>query len=315
MAKTLVKLLEENSDQIVARWVKLLEGMESTVYATTEEDKLESTWAKCFEAYLEVLKSGNYGKIHNFVSRISLLRGEAENRLTEAQKGLLAFKEACLDVLEKNYHNDTKKLTKATRAIDICVNHAVLELSKGYERHVKKELAKGGKLTEAPLLDALTGVYNYTHFEERLHLELRRAQRYERPLSIVIFDIDYFRNYNDAYGRPNGDIVLKKIVELLGGNSREVDIVARFGEEEFIVALPETEKMDATIMAERVRKVVEETVFSGEETQPEKKITVSGGVANFPQDAKAFDELVNLANRVLQQAKEQGRNRICFIFD
>jgi diguanylate cyclase (GGDEF)-like protein len=160
------------------------------------------------------------------------------------------------------------------------------------------------------ITDRLTGLYNFGYFHERLREERMRAERYHRLLSLVIFDIDHFKKYNDANGHPAGNEVLKKIAQILKEEKRDVDIVARYGGEEMVLILPETSRRHAADLAERIRRRISETLFENMESQPSGKLTVSAGVATFPVDASDEDDLVQKADNSLYQAKTQGRNLV-----
>ncbi|HVZ81520.1 MAG TPA: diguanylate cyclase [bacterium] len=160
------------------------------------------------------------------------------------------------------------------------------------------------------ITDRLTGLYNFGYFLERLKEERLRADRYHRLLSLVLFDIDHFKKYNDTSGHPAGNEVLKRIATILKQEAREVDIVARYGGEELVVVLPETARKRAHDFAERVRQRVEETLFDHMRHQPMGKLTLSAGVATFPVDAGTEDDLIKKADQSLYQAKNHGRNRV-----
>jgi diguanylate cyclase (GGDEF)-like protein len=160
------------------------------------------------------------------------------------------------------------------------------------------------------ITDRLTGLHNFGYFFERLKEEKMRAERYHRLLSLVLFDIDHFKKYNDANGHPAGNEVLKKIASMLRSEAREVDIVARYGGEEMVMVLPETGRKRATELADRIREKIASTVFAHMESQPLKKITVSAGVATYPVDAATEEELIKKADTSLYEAKSGGRNRV-----
>ena len=162
------------------------------------------------------------------------------------------------------------------------------------------------------VIDALTNLFNRRKMEEDLRNELERSKRYTRPLSILMVDIDYFKNYNDFHGHQKGDEVLRKIAELLRKNLRAIDKVYRYGGEEFIVLLPEVDKEGALACAERLRRKVEQEPFEGEEqSQPSGKITISIGVASYPLDGDSIEKLIEAADSALYRAKALGRNRVC----
>ena len=160
------------------------------------------------------------------------------------------------------------------------------------------------------ITDDLTGIYNHRFFAERLSQEIARAMRLKRPLSVVMFDIDYFKKYNDANGHQAGDEALIKIATILRDGTRASDFVSRYGGEEFLLILPDTPRDVARVVAERIRRIVEDTAFEGEESIPGKKLTISAGVATWPDDCEDPAFLVKRADDALYQAKRLGRNRV-----
>ncbi len=159
--------------------------------------------------------------------------------------------------------------------------------------------------------DALTGLYNRRHMQTVLTDERRRAERYSHPLSVIMLDVDGFKSYNDTYGHVQGDVLLKMLAGILQSSVRGVDIVGRFGGEEFIVVLPETPPDEAYRAAERLRLAVARTVFPGFADDPELAVfkTISLGVATFPDITQDTQALVTLADNALYRAKRGGRNQ------
>jgi diguanylate cyclase (GGDEF)-like protein len=158
------------------------------------------------------------------------------------------------------------------------------------------------------ITDPLTGLYNYGFFRERLALELERAQATGDPLALAMFDIDHFKRFNDGHGHLEGNRVLQKVAELLRKTGRRGDVLARYGGEEFVALLYGANASDGWRFAEAFRGEVMAQGFSGENSQPLGRITVSGGVAVFPQDARDDLALVKAADARLYRAKEAGRN-------
>jgi diguanylate cyclase (GGDEF)-like protein len=152
--------------------------------------------------------------------------------------------------------------------------------------------------------DALTGLRNRRAFDEDLDLEYDRSVRYNEPLSLVLLDVDEFKAYNDAFGHPAGDDVLREAARLLKASSRAVDLVARHGGEEFAVLLPRTGPEGALALAERFRRAVEAGPWKI------RAITVSVGVATLPFDSPSRSGLVSAADHALYQSKDAGRNRV-----
>jgi diguanylate cyclase (GGDEF)-like protein len=160
------------------------------------------------------------------------------------------------------------------------------------------------------ITDQLTGLHNFGYFLDRLHEEKARAERYQRLLSLIMFDLDHFKQYNDSHGHLAGNEVLKRIGAILQAEAREVDIVARYGGEELVILLPEATRRDATALANRIRARVWETNFENMASQPLGRLSVSAGVAAYPVDAGDENELVERADQSLYQAKQEGRNRV-----
>ena len=162
------------------------------------------------------------------------------------------------------------------------------------------------------LTDPLTQTHNRRALRERLTLELERARRYALHLSVLMVDLDHFKAINDSYGHVVGDEVLRGVSRVLQREARAVDVVARFGGEEFVVVLPETGEEGAVALAERIRARVEETppVTGGEYGWL--RVTVSIGVATVPSTrVNSPEELIAVADEALYRAKAQGRNRVC----
>lgn len=157
--------------------------------------------------------------------------------------------------------------------------------------------------------DGLTGLYNHRAFYTLLEDEVARAQRFNRPASLLLLDIDHFKRVNDTHGHQAGDAVLRGLTELLGREARAIDHVCRYGGEEITVILPETDLEAATHIAERLRAAVEAYQFDVDAGVP-LRITASIGVASFPRHADNPQALVAAADSALYAAKQRGRNRI-----
>ena len=134
-------------------------------------------------------------------------------------------------------------------------------------------------------------------------------------LSLVLFDVDCFKNYNDSLGHPAGDKVLQEMGHLLKSSVRQSDIVSRYGGEEFCAILPEVNVDGAYHFSERFRKQVEQHPFYKENVQPNGKLTISVGAACFPHDARSEKELLEKADKALYKAKDAGKNRVCLYSD
>jgi len=164
-------------------------------------------------------------------------------------------------------------------------------------------------LSELSIRDGLTELYNYRHMMHTLQNEFSRAKRYNTDLSCLIMDLDFFKKINDSFGHGFGDYVLKESAKILRNCARESDFLSRYGGEEFVLLLPNTDSNVAMQLAERLRKAFEENHFSNESRS--KTVTVSIGVASLErhQPSRAED-LLTYADEALYQAKADGRNRV-----
>lgn len=160
--------------------------------------------------------------------------------------------------------------------------------------------------------DSLTGLWNHGYFQYLLQKELQRAREENLSLSMVMIDIDDFKKYNDALGHQAGDEILKDIAKILQDHSRKMDWVCRYGGEEFTIILPQTSKKETIPIAERLREKISAYLFNHIEIMPNKKLTVSLGIASFPEDGSSNSELIASADRLLYKAKSKGKNQSCY---
>ena len=165
-----------------------------------------------------------------------------------------------------------------------------------------------GELERLSVTDRLTELYNHGYFQQRLDEELKRSVRFGHPMSLVMIDIDNFKEFNDNYGHPQGDEVLKAVSAIIRQNLREMDIAARYGGEEFVIVLPETETPGAVAVAERVRSDVETRLFKPGGAAVNR--TVSVGVATFPRHASNAIRLLEASDAAMYSAKRAGKNRV-----
>jgi diguanylate cyclase (GGDEF)-like protein len=162
------------------------------------------------------------------------------------------------------------------------------------------------RVKQLAYLDGLTGIFNRRYFETRITEEIERARRFGTELSLVMVDVDKFKSLNDSFGHLLGDEVLRQVSSLLSRQVRKIDVVCRYGGEEFVILLPQTSPEQAFHVADKLRRALEEWHFPGVPTA----LTISGGVAVYPVHGDSRDTLVKAADAALYAAKEAGRNRI-----
>ena len=178
-------------------------------------------------------------------------------------------------------------------------------------------LAKASKyrisIKKQSITDELTGLYNRKYLHHRLEAEMSRAKRYGTSLSCLLIDIDFFKTVNDMYGYDWGDVLLKKIAQMLEALIRKEDILTRYGDEEFILILPNTSEDNAYIFAERFRRDIEKMEFIPANEEERHPITISGGISSYPfleNVEENVNTIIRYAEHALYAAKKHGKNQI-----
>ncbi len=216
-------------------------------------------------------------------------------------------------LLGETYNDMAERIESYTRSLEDKVRErtqdleaANAKLSQAMDdiRHANK------RLEELATTDGLTGLFNHRHFKGLLETEVNRSRRLDFPTSLVMLDVDHFKIYNDTHGHPAGDVVLRGVAELLRSRLRGTDVPCRYGGEEFAVILLDTGKQMAMAVAEEIRSRIEATPFDGQESQPGGVLSISVGVASFPDDAEDHAALLRAADEALYASKRSGRNRV-----
>jgi len=199
----------------------------------------------------------------------------------------------------------TKPINNAELIARIKTGIRILEL----EQSLKKA---NEEIEILSITDPLTEVYNRRYLTQNLPLEIKRARRYKHPLSMLICDIDYFKKVNDTYGHHVGDLVLKQVAKCIEKSIRNVDWMVRYGGEEFVIVVPETDIKGAYILAERLLNAISQKRIKIDENKI--SVTASFGITGFcagtPEDKISFEAMVKQADEYLYKAKQEGRNRI-----
>ena len=178
------------------------------------------------------------------------------------------------------------------------------------------ELERANKvLSDMAIKDGLTDLFNHRYFQESLLHEVAASERFDRKLSVLLIDLDHFKVFNDTNGHQAGDRVLKEFSDILKSELRTSDIAARYGGEEFVLILPESGKEASRLLAEKIRKRVEDHPFNDRETQPLGCVSVSIGVATYQGDGEGGRTVVMQADQAMYRAKNTGRNRVCVAWE
>ena len=184
---------------------------------------------------------------------------------------------------------------------------SLLTLVGNHVAHIINKIRMFQETRRLSITDSLTGLHNTRYFYRALDLEIARTNRYGTPFSLMLFDIDNFKQLNDNYGHQAGDEVLHELAAILKSVSRETDTVVRYGGEEFIIILPNTPEEETVHLANRIRSAVQENVFPLNDSG-KVKITLSGGIASYPKNARDAKKLLNAADMALYAAKAAGKN-------
>jgi diguanylate cyclase (GGDEF)-like protein len=198
---------------------------------------------------------------------------------------------------------------------DVGLRVAILDFFVNVARELKNpkviEISIYERTERSAVTDGLTGLYNHAYVTQAVRREVQRSKRHELRLSLVLFDLDDFKAVNDRCGHLEGNRVLVKVSKIIQDTLRDIDVAARYGGEEFAVMLPETSRSGAYVVAERIRKRIQDHFRRRRQQLP---VTLSGGVATFPDDAQSAEDLLRRADEGLYQAKAEGKNRITLAF-
>ena len=256
-----------------------------------------------------------FGKRHVLSDEPVLLGRGSENTIV-LENDSVSRRHARIERRDRQYYVLDLDSTNGTYVNDEVVKE--YQLRRGDQVKVGDTILKylGGSDVEAQyhetiyrmtIVDGLTGVHNKRYLMECLEREIPRARRYQRPLSLIMLDIDHFKKVNDTYGHLAGDYALKELCNVIKGRLRPDDVLGRYGGEEFAVVLPETPKEGGAIIAEELRRIIETHPFTFEqETIP---VTVSLGIAQL-EDGNDVIALIKRADEMLYAAKRGGRNRL-----
>lgn len=297
--KLLLKIKQHNQseqqdiDKFLSHITKQLAALDiSVIGASTAAQKSAENRSRLDQSVSEQMEELKLSSTN--ATKLEPLKGIINSRLANIAKEI-----------QEHTQKEAIQRQKTQQQLDDLVNKIKDMESESCDLKSKLKIAN----TQA-FRDTLTGLPNRNAYNERLETELARWKRYHSPLSLIVWDIDYFKNINDNYGHKAGDKVLLLIAKQLSDHSRGTDFISRFGGEEFTMLLPDTDSQSALILANQLRQTIEKTGFNASGASV--SITISCGVTEFIQndtDETAFER----ADQALYQAKEQGRNRCCIL--
>ncbi|MBU4312838.1 MAG: diguanylate cyclase [Candidatus Omnitrophica bacterium] len=312
--RPIIKKISEEKEEIVSRWIENIQSLAGS-YSRADPSELRGFCTEFFDAFIKVVKNNNFSQLRIFIEKLCNIRSSQGFRLSEVQRAYYSFYDIIKLFIEKLDFKEKDERSLLELINNVLVD-TMIELSESYHRELNEKIDSyvdqieniNLKLKDRSIKDELTGCYNHRYFQDILTSEISRAVRYNRPLSIIMFDIDHFKKINDKYGHTFGDKVLKGIGDILKKTVRGSDMVFRYGGEEFCVILPETDKERAFIGAERIRKKISTSAFRIKNKVL--KVTVSGGINGFVGKEITKETFIDNADKVLYQAKNAGRNRV-----
>jgi diguanylate cyclase (GGDEF)-like protein len=320
-------VLQNHREEIVSEWARVLKTNSFAGYSDVPISELEASCLQCLGALLATLRDGDHGKMRRFVHR------EVRQRLgqgyleSEIDQLLCSLRLAAWPLIAEEWATDGRAAVAALQALQHAMDYAILQLSDFYqelaqqkaEEHLAEMEALNRRLEDISVRDALTGLYNRRYFAERLGNEHARSTRHSRPVALLMLDIDHFKRVNDTYGHQTGDDVLRAVSQILVNQTRTIDVVCRYGGEEFAALLPETPFDGALLLAERLREHVALMQFKPRSQEHSDnpappgpfECTISIGLAMLDREVMPTpDSLVAAADAALYAAKHGGRNRV-----
>lgn len=321
----LAALLRRSSADIVTQWSRDLKGSSLASYADRPLDELESDCRQCLEGYIAVIAEGDHSKVRRFINREVRARVSQGFRASELARKFCGFEVVVWPMVTEQFAENSFALSDALGRIRNCVDQALFEFSDMYQMAAQEQVeeymaemeAVNRRLEEISVRDPLTGLYNRRYLLDRLSNEFQRAFRHERPLSLLMVDIDHFKSINDTYGHQAGDEVLRAVSLLIVSQTRSTDIAGRYGGEEFCAVLPETDATGALRAAEKLREAVAVAPLHRVQPAGERSeavaihATISVGVATYiPGQFGDSAQLIHAADVALYAAKNGGRNRV-----
>ncbi len=220
-------------------------------------------------------------------------------------RAIAAMRAGAYDCLIKPFKDTEVICNTAHQAIEkVRLQVQNQNLIEALKQHNKALEAANTRLKSMATHDSLTGLYNHRHFQDSLNAEINRARRYLKAFSLLFIDLDDFKIYNDSNGHLDGDMLLKQLSALFTTSFRKTDIVARYGGDEFVVILPETNKDQATKISEKFQQQVMDYPFAKCDTMPNHCISVSIGSATYPENGATANELLHYADQFLYKCKQ-----------
>ena len=296
--------LDQDTTEMAARWAAALKRRLSERGEPFPIDHIEDDVEDLVKGVARVLQEPwtyrsfvGPGENHNIGLRIAEKHVQAGGSLTSALEAYMRLRQAMIMASRDVFRESDRPFFDLMTRMNRCIDRVLFAIAEGYFSAFQAEIE------EQALTDALTGLGNSRRFREALSAELKRSDRTGRPFSVVFVDVDDFKDINDRFGHVEADYILTSIGRAVASQLRGSDLICRWGGDEFIILLPETDRKEAGALAERLRAEVLRCDKCGD-------ATVSLGVACFPDDGSDYDGLVATADRALYTSKNRGKNMV-----
>ena len=303
------------------------ETVRNVLYQVLDEDGYSIRAAADGQQALELLERKSFALVITDIKMPGIsgleLLAIIKHRFPETQVIIITSHASLETTLEALRHGAYDYLFKPFEDLDLisaAARRAVeqVRLTRENRRLVEVLKQKNAQLQKANKIlknlacrDGLTRLHNHRYFQDFLNFEIHRSRRNDDTFSLIFADLDYFKKFNDTNGHLEGDSLLRRMADILQKSIRRSDMVARYGGEEFVIILPSTAKKQAVIVGEKIRRTVENYPFEGRGSQPGGKVTISVGIAGFPEDGQERAPLIQSADEAMYRAKKGGRNRVC----
>ena len=316
MSKGVRILVVDDESSLRSFFSKLLSGDgHEVIEAASGEDALELFKKENFPLVITDLKMSGMSGI-DLMKEVRGMRPDTQfiiiTSYASLDTAITAVRLGAYDYLTRPFEDVEIVSTVVNRAVEkIRLINENRDLINNLEKK-NTELSRANEiLKEMAIRDSLTGLFNHRYFQEALSVEVLRSRRHKRNFALMMIDVDHFKNFNDTNGHPEGDELLRLIAKIFTQRLRGSDIVARYGGEEFVIILNETERDNALLVAEKIREQIEGNNFKGRESQPSGRVTVSIGIAEYPDNGEDPSALLKYADEAMYKAKERGRNKVC----
>lgn len=298
------RALEIDTRDMAVRWAAAFQRRVAERGEAFPAESLEEDVEELVRGVASVLQDPRYYRSfmgdgdHQQIGRaIAEKHVRAGGSLTSALEGYMRLRQDMILASREVFRESDRPFFDLMSRLNRCIDRILFAIAEGYFSAFQSEIEK------LALTDPLTGLGNARRFREALSAELKRSNRSGRPFSVVFVDVDDFKEINDRLGHVDADYTLTAIGRAVASELRGSDLICRWGGDEFIILLPETERKEAGVLAERLRQAVADCVKCAGST-------ISLGVASYPRDGKDYDGLVANADRALYASKHAGKNRV-----